>query len=127
FTQNFIWSAIVAAGFLPLAHVDLASAPAFSTYLAQLPWLVPVIVIVVMSGVYAAMWGSPKLNPGIVGLLFMTEISVGSITAALSSGDPFGWRELTGIVLVTSAAMVESIGEFFGARRVRSALSPLDQ
>jgi drug/metabolite transporter (DMT)-like permease len=127
FTQNFIWSAIVAAAFLPLAHVDLASAPAFSTYLAQLPWLVPVIVIVVMSGVYAAMWGSPKLNPGVVGLLFMTEISVGSITAALWSGDPFGWREVIGIVLVTSAAVVESIGDFFRARRVRGALSPLDQ
>src|SRR4029078_3763791 len=115
FTQNFIWSAIVAAGFLPLAHVDLASAPAFSTYLAQLPWLVPVIVVVVMSGGYAAMWGSPKLNPGIVGLLFMTEISVGSITAALWWGDPFGWREVIGVLLVTSAAVVESMWELFTA------------
>ena len=36
---------------------------------------------------------------GLVGLLFMTEISVGAITAAIWSGDPFGWREVAGKAL----------------------------
>ena len=52
-----------------------------------------------MTGMYATMWGAPKLNPGVVGLLFMTEISVGAITAAIWSGEPFGYRELSGSFL----------------------------
>jgi len=88
-----------------------------------LPWLVPVIVVVVMSGVYASMWGAPKLNPGIVGLLFMTEISVGAITAALWSGDPCGWREVIGIVLITAAGVIESVWDLLarGARMSNAA------
>jgi drug/metabolite transporter (DMT)-like permease len=119
FTQNFIWSGIVALAFIAIARPDFASSPPFATYVQQLPWLVPVIIIVVMSGVYATMWGAPKLNPGIVGLLFMTEISVGAITAALWSGDPFGWREATGIVLITAAGMLEGIRDLALMRRTQ--------
>jgi drug/metabolite transporter (DMT)-like permease len=70
----------------------------------------------VMSGVYASMWGTPKLNPGLVGLLFMTEISVGAITAALWSGDPFGRREAIGIILISGAGMMESLWELWRRR-----------
>jgi drug/metabolite transporter (DMT)-like permease len=63
------------------------------------------------------MWGTPKLNPGLVGLLFMTEISVGAITAALWSGDPFGWREAIGVVLISAAAVMESLWELWRNRR----------
>jgi drug/metabolite transporter (DMT)-like permease len=123
FTQNFIWSAIVALVFVLIVHPDFATSPPLSAYVAQLPWLVPVIVVVVMSGVYASMWGAPKLNPGIVGLLFMTEISVGAITAALWSGDPCGWREVIGIVLITAAGVIESVWDLLarGARMSNAA------
>ena len=70
-----------------------------------------------MTGVYASMWGMPKLNPGLVGLLFMTEISVGAVTAAIWSGDPFGWREIIGIVLISGAGVFESIVDLVRARR----------
>jgi drug/metabolite transporter (DMT)-like permease len=106
--QNFLWSGVVALAFVLIAQPNFSSSPPLSTYLAQLPWLIPVIVIVVMSGVYSTMWGAPKLNPGVVGLLFMTEISVGAVTAAIWSGDPFGWREVLGIVLITAAGVLEA-------------------
>jgi len=114
--QNFIWSAVVAAALLLFFGSDLSTSPPLAVYLAQLPWLVPTVLIVVMTGVFASMWGTPKLNPGLVGLLFMTEISVGAITAALWSGDPFGWREAIGIILISAAGMMESLWELWRRR-----------
>jgi drug/metabolite transporter (DMT)-like permease len=117
FTQNFIWSGIVALAFVLLIHGGLDASPPLSLYLAQLPWLLPIVILIVMSGVYASMWGTPKLNPGLVGLLFMTEISVGAITAALWAGEPFGWREAIGIVLITGAGILESLRDIWNSRR----------
>jgi drug/metabolite transporter (DMT)-like permease len=114
--QNFLWSAVVALLLLLIFGPGLSTSPPLAVYLAQLPWLVPTLVIVVMSGVYASMWGTPKLNPGLVGLLFMTEISVGAITAALWSGDPFGRREAIGIILFSAAGMMESLWELWRRR-----------
>lgn len=114
--QNFIWSALIALALLLVLGPAFSTSPPLGTYLAQLPWLLPTVLIVVMTGVYASMWGTPKLNPGLVGLLFMTEISVGCITAALWSGDPFGWREVIGIILISGAGIMESLWELWRRR-----------
>ena len=114
--MNFIWCAIAAVVMPALALGGFATSPPLALYLAQLSWLVPVSIIVVLSGVYSGMWGARKLNPGIVGLLFMTELSAGAITAALWAGEPFGWREITGIVLITLAGMLDSVWAFASAR-----------
>ena len=37
----------------------------------------------------------------------MTELSVGGITAAIWANEPFGMRELIGIVLISLAGLVE--------------------
>ena len=84
-----------------------------------LPWLVPVLFAIVIPGSFAAMWGASHLNPGIVGLLFMTEISVGTLTAAIWANEPFGLREIVGIVLITSAGLAESVPDLQRARRRR--------
>ncbi len=115
--QNFLWSAVVATLLLLVFGPDLSTSPPLEIYLAQLPWLVPTLIIVVMSGIYASMWGTPKLNPGLVGLLFMTEISVGAITAALWSGEPFGLREAIGVILISLAGIMESLWEIWRNRR----------
>ena len=78
--------------------------------ISSLPWLLPVLLIVVLPGIYAVMWGTPHLNPGIAGLFFMTEIIVGSSTAAILADEPFGPREITGIILITLAGLTETIG-----------------
>ena len=62
-----------------------------------------------MHGAYAAFWGAPHLNPGVVGLLMMTEISVGTVTATIWAGEPFGMRELIGVTLITLAGLSEFI------------------
>jgi len=42
-------------------------------------------------------------------LLMMTEIIFGSITAALFANEAFGTREIIGIVLISSASLVEPL------------------
>ena len=90
----------------PLAGgIDL---PHWSTFAAVIPWAIP-IAIIVLPGAFAAFWGAPHLNPGVVGLLFMTELSVGGITAAIWANEPLGARELIGIALITLAGLSEFI------------------
>ena len=108
-TSYFLWGSIAAVAvlFIPVAS-DIPT-PDITTLIDTLPWLIPVLLIVVMPGVYAVMWGTPHLNPGVAGLLYMTEISVGAATAAIWANEPFGMREITGIVLITLAGLMEVI------------------
>jgi len=80
--------------------------PDWSAIVDVLPWTIP-IAIIVIPGAYAAFWGAPHLNPGVVGLLMMTELSVGGITAAIWANEPLGVRELSGIALITVAGLTE--------------------
>jgi drug/metabolite transporter (DMT)-like permease len=80
--------------------------PTWQAVVDVLPWALP-IAIIVIPGAYAAFWGAPHLNPGVVGLLMMTEISIGAVTAAIWANEPLGVRELAGIALITIAGLSE--------------------
>ncbi|MEQ8664820.1 MAG: DMT family transporter [Rhodospirillales bacterium] len=101
------WSAV---GALLMAFMPFAPPPpTMENVVASLPWLAPATLVIVVPALFAVMWGAPKLNPGVVGLLFMTEITVGAVTAALWAGEPFGAREITGVVLISLAGVVEIV------------------
>jgi drug/metabolite transporter (DMT)-like permease len=111
FLQNFAWSGLF---LIPVvAATGWSAAPPLALVLSQLWWLVPFIVLVMMTGVYTSMWAVPKLSPGIVGLLYMTEISAAAISSALFSGEPFGWREVTGVALITLGGTMESLADLW--------------
>lgn len=97
-------SAIVMA-LLPFAPPP----PSLGDVVSALPWLIPVTLAIVVPALYAVMWGAPKLNPGVVGLFFLTEIVVGAVTAAIWAGEPFGWRETVGVLLISLAGVVEIV------------------
>ena len=82
--------------------------PAWRNLTNELKWLVPFALIVVLPAAAATIYGPTKLNPGVVGLLFMTEISVGTITAALWAGEEFGAPQLLGVILITLAGVLET-------------------
>ena len=62
----------------------------------------------------------PGVDPGIVGILFMTEIIVGTITVAIWAGEPFGAREIIGVVLISGAGLAESLQAPFSWRWQRA-------
>ena len=119
-TVQFGWGTLLALGiaFLPLAGAG--PVPDLERVAGALPWLLPVVLFVVIPGTFAALWGTPLLSPGIVGILFMTEISVGAVTAALWAGEPFGAREITGILLISGAGIAESLQASFARRRTKA-------
>ncbi len=113
--QNFIGTALL---LLPILFIaDGNAIPSAQAIAAQLWWLVPFIVLVFMTGVYSSMWAVPLLPPAIISLLYMTEISSSAISAALLSGEPFGWRETLGIALITLAGALESLVDIWRVRR----------
>jgi drug/metabolite transporter (DMT)-like permease len=116
---NFLWSFLFALGFLIISHRE--PSPDWGLALGHLPWWMVFMLIAIVSGPVTSIWGAKYLSPGIVGLLFMTEISVGAITAALWSGETFGWREVAGILLISSAGVLESLWELWRDRRPAAA------
>jgi drug/metabolite transporter (DMT)-like permease len=105
----FGWGAVAALVIAVMPFAGNPPLPSLETTAGVLPWLLPVLLIVVMPGSFAVMWGTPLLSPGLVGILFMTEISVGTVTAALWAGEPFGLREITGVLLISVAGLAESV------------------
>ncbi len=83
------------------------------------PWFVAFGLLVVIPSVMAMMWGAAILAPGLLGILLMTEISVGTVSAALWAGEPIGVRELAGIALVTLAGVLEAGFSAVSQRRIR--------
>jgi drug/metabolite transporter (DMT)-like permease len=117
----FQWSLIFSAS----AAFLLAPAyiPKVEQALPALPLLLIFMALLVLPGTYASLWGPKYLSPGIVGLLFMTEIVVGAISVALLAGEPFGIRELTGVLLIAGASMLEPL---LALRRPRRNPHPID-
>ena len=114
----FLWAAFFSvAAALAMAP---GSDPDADLVLTTLPWLVPVIVIMIIPGTFASLWGPKFLSPGLVGLLFMSEIVVGAVSAALLSGEPFGWREFIGVLLIAGASLVEPLWSILLVRKKSS-------
>ena len=103
----FLWSLI----FSFLAAIVLAPSyiPSVAETLPTMPLLLIFMALLILPGTYASLWGPKFLSPGLVGLLFMTEIVVGSISVAFLAGEPFGVREITGIFLIVGASLLEPI------------------
>lgn len=94
---------MIAAGLsLPLASTgNIANA---------LPWIVLLALIIFVPPNFLVLWAAQRINSGRVGILLMTEVLVGSVTAAAFSGEPFGIMELTGTILIVAAGLIEVLG-----------------
>ena len=119
----FFWATIIAVALGLLQILDRPDPPSAEQIITVLPWLIPVVLFLIIPGFYAITWGVPLLNPGTVGVLFMTEISVGAISAALLTNEPFGVREILGVILITAAGLTEVVvpmlGTLFSSRSTR--------
>ena len=83
--------------------------PDLDTVVGVLPWLVPVLVVLIIPSSFLVMWGARLLSPGLVGVPFMSEISIGAGPAAILAGEPFGAREITGVVPISSAGLLDAL------------------
>ena len=112
----FVWGSIAALLLLVVPLDGSGSMPDWLTMQSVLFWMVPVALLLVIPPAFAIMWGATLLSPGLVAVLFMTEISAAAITAAIWAGEPFGLRELSGVILISAAGIFEPVLSIYRSR-----------
>ncbi|WP_218151383.1 DMT family transporter [Celeribacter neptunius] len=105
----FVWGSVMALALTMLPLAGAQAAPDWEATRHVLPWISPVVLVLVIPPALAIMWGATVLSPGLLAILFMTEISAGTVTAALWADEPFGIREASGVVLIATAGIWEPV------------------
>lgn len=109
----FAWGSVAALLLTLLPLEGSQTVPDWDAVRAVLPWILPVVLILVIPPAFAVMWGATVISPGLLGILFMTEISAGTITAAIWADEAFGLRELSGVILISAAGLWEPLMKIF--------------
>lgn len=106
-TFLLIGAAVTAVLFLPLAPSPPITAS------GELPlligWVATLGVVWWAISMLAIVWATQRLEPARVGILFMSEVVVGAISAALFADEPFGAAVAVGAVLVIAAGLLETL------------------
>lgn len=72
-----------------------------------LPWAVVIALIFFVPPNFFVLWAAQRIDSGRVGILLMTEVLMGAVTAALFSGEPFGPMQIAGTACIAAAAFIE--------------------
>ncbi|ASP35481.1 DMT family transporter [Labrenzia sp. VG12] len=112
----FAWGSVAALLLLIVPLDGTGEIPDWETMRSVLLWMVPVTLLLVIPPAFAIMWGATVLSPGLIAILFMTEISAAAITAAIWAGEPFGFRELAGVILISAAGIFEPVLNWYRGR-----------
>lgn len=105
----FLWGSISALVLTQLPVEEIQQPPTLMQLYSVLSWLIPVVIVLIIPPAIAILWGASVLSPGILGILFMTEVSTGSISAAMWANEPFGLREILGITFISFAGIWEPL------------------
>ena len=89
-----------------LCLAPLLSAPP-EVGVTALGWAVPAGLIWWALCLTGLMWATTRLDPPRVGILLMSEVLVGTLSAALLASEPLGAVEIFGGALVLAAAVLE--------------------
>jgi drug/metabolite transporter (DMT)-like permease len=110
----FFFGTIAAISFSMLPLTALGQPPSLMQLIELAPWIVMMALVFLIPVMWWLYWGSRHVDPGRLGFLLQLEAVVGIISAALLAGEPFGWRETTGAVLVIGAGLVEMMNRNSG-------------
>ena len=117
----FAWGSVAALILLIVPLDGTGAMPNWETTRSVLYWMVPVALLLVIPPAFAIMWGATVLSPGLVAILFMTEISAAAVTAAIWAGEPFGLREVSGVILISAAGIFEPVLNWYRSRTLQRA------
>ncbi len=83
--------------------------PTNDAMVSMLPWLVLIAMAFIIPTNTALMWGASRVSPGLFGIVILTEVVLGVVSAALWAGESFGWRETVGGVMILAAGLMEAL------------------
>ncbi len=103
--------ALTAFVFILLPIEELGNIPSISIILDSFFWLA-VLITAFLPSVFLIFWAAKLLSPARVGILLMTEIIFGVVSAALLSGEPLGLTQVIGVTLIFGAAVIDISDRF---------------
>jgi drug/metabolite transporter (DMT)-like permease len=113
----FVLGSVAALALTLLPLEGAGDPPSLTALIAVLYWMIPVALFLILPPAFALMWGASVISPGLIGILFMTEVSVGAVTAAIWAGEPFGLREALGVIVITTAGALEPVTSLIRSRQ----------
>ncbi len=111
FDKTFVTFAAAAPIALVLILVDGMPEPTGRMVLDAMPYAAAIAVFLLVPVTWPILWGATKLEPGRVSILLLLEVVAASISASLLTDEPFGWREVSGCVLILLAGLTEALPE----------------
>ena len=106
----YIGALLASTFFIVLPTGLFESAPSLEEVRMALGWLL-VFIVVYLPSMFFLFWSTQRISPTRVGILLMSEIIFGVVSAALLSNEPFGWIQGIGVVLIVSAAIVDTLAQ----------------
>lgn len=103
----FLYGSVVALAVSFLLGGQLGPMPAPEAWLPVLPWLLGLCVVFLIPTNGLLIWSPSRLGAGLFGILILSEIIFGTISAAIWADEAFGWRETVGGTLIILAGLAE--------------------
>ncbi len=91
----------------PLLSEALGNIPTTEVVFSNLPFLLGISLLLVLPSTAIIFWSPSRIGTGVFGILILSELVVGVISAALLTDETFGWREATGASLILLAGIYE--------------------
>lgn len=91
----------------PLLADAIGTIPTINVVMSSLPVLIGIALLFVIPTTAILFWSPSKIGTGVFGILILSELVVGVISAALLTDETFGWREAVGATLILLAGIVE--------------------
>lgn len=119
--KTFVSYASAALVALVLVGMDMAPEPAGliltgTAMIEAVPLAAGIAAFYLIPFTWAVLWGASRLEPGRVSILLLLEVVAASISSSLLTDEPFGWREVTGCVLILLAGLSEALSELWPRR-----------
>lgn len=91
----------------PLLAGSIGNIPTLDSTVSSLPLLLGVSLFFVLPTTALIFWSPSKIGTGVFGILILSELVVGVISAALLTDEAFGWPQAVGTALIVIAGVVE--------------------
>jgi drug/metabolite transporter (DMT)-like permease len=103
----FFFGGLVTVIFAILFGNVMGPIPSYESLLTMLPWLVLISLVFLIPTNIVILWSPSIIGAGLYSIIILSEIVVGTASAALFANEMFGWREGVGSLLILAAGISE--------------------
>ncbi|MDH3742129.1 MAG: DMT family transporter [Hyphomicrobiales bacterium] len=91
----------------PMLSSVIGEIPTLEIAVSSFPFLLGISLLFVLPTTAVLFWSPSKIGTGVFGILILSELVVGVISAALLTDETFGWPQAVGATLIVVAGVVE--------------------